>query len=184
MLVMISGCQVNQSNNTNNEAPIVVEEPPVVKSPPKLRPPNWKSIFTPLVDELLETAEVSTNNQLLISDVKNNSNGYVSSTQINKILFDLLANQNIFNVTDKVTVNVSKHLLGISDDDKLVSRSKMIALARSVEADYVLFTTINQIPKSSKVKAEVEMELLLVKTGEIVWQFSSDQLVNNQTVKQ
>ncbi|RKS87709.1 hypothetical protein DES39_0950 [Orbus hercynius] len=155
----------------------------LINTPPKISTIDWKAVITPLIDELLETMVVSDNNTMLISDINNNSNQYVSSTTLNNIIVNTFRQQSIFNVIDPNTIIETKLHLGITNDDGLVSRSKMIGLARQVKADYVLFTTIKTVPELPNEQANVEMELLLTKTGEIVWQFSSDQLVNDQNIK-
>lgn len=177
-IMVLSGCHLLEQNR---QTPALIQNNPVsvVEQPPKILATDWQVVISPLIAELIQTAEVSDSNSLLISDIRNRSNEYVSGAQINSIIFNAFNQQNIFAIIDKKVVNQAKQNLGIPYDDSLVSRSKMIALARQVKADYVLFTTINQVPKLPETSANVSMELLLTKTGEIVWQFSSDQLVNN-----
>lgn len=177
-IMVLSGCHLLEQNR-QTPAPIQNNPVSVVEQPPKILATDWQVVISPLIAELIQTAEVSDSNSLLISDIRNRSNEYVSGAQINSIIFNAFNQQNIFAIIDKKVVNHAKQNLGIPYDDSLVSRSKMIALARQVKADYVLFTTINQVPKLPETSANVSMELLLTKTGEIVWQFSSDQLVNN-----
>lgn len=177
-IMVLSGCHLLEQNR-QTPAPIQNNPVSVVEQPPKILATDWQVVISPLIAELIQTAEVSDSNSLLISDIRNRSNEYVSGAQINSIIFNAFNQQNIFAIIDKKVVNQAKQNLGIPYDDSLVSRSKMIALARQVKADYVLFTTINQVPKLPETSANVSMELLLTKTGEIVWQFSSDQLVNN-----
>lgn len=174
----LSGCHLLEQNR-QTPAPIQNNPVSVVEQPPKILATDWQVVISPLIAELIQTAEVSDSNSLLVSDIRNRSNEYVSGAQINSIIFNAFNQQNIFAIIDKKVVNQAKQNLGIPYDDSLVSRSKMIALARQVKADYVLFTTINKVPKLPETSANVSMELLLTKTGEIVWQFSSDQLVNN-----
>lgn len=177
-IMVLSGCHLLEQNR-QTPAPIQNNPVSVVEQPPKILATDWQVVISPLIAELIQTAEVSDSNSLLISDIRNRSNEYVSGAQINSIIFNAFNQQNIFAIIDKKVVNQAKQNLGIPYDDSLVSRSKMIALARQVKADYVLFTTINQVPKLPETSANVSMELLLTKTGEIVWQFSYDQLVNN-----
>lgn len=179
--LILSGCHLFDRSE-QVAAPIQHEPNKVIELPPKLITTDWKNVLSPLIAELIQTMAVSGNNTLLISDSKNNTDQYISSTTINNILFNAFNQQNIFTVIDSKTVNQTKQLLGLANDDELVSRSKMIALARQVKADYVLFTTINRVASLPDTPADVSMELLLTKTGEIVWQFSSDQMVNDQNV--
>ncbi|WP_392563891.1 hypothetical protein RHO13_11860 [Orbus wheelerorum] len=177
-ITILAGCHRLEPNN--NPSPTQQEALNVVEHPPKFITTDWQTILSPLIDELLETMAVNGNNTLLISDVNNRSNQYISPTAINDILVKLLNRQTIFQVIDNNIVNLAKQNLGIPNDDALVSRAKMVALARKVDADYVLFTIIDQVPKLPDTPAEVSLELIQTKTGEIIWQFSSDQLATNQ----
>lgn len=151
------------------------EELKIVEQPPQLTTTNWQPIIKPLIDKLLKIKDIQDNNLLLISDVKNNSNHYVSTTEVNKLILNLLSEQNIFNIIDKPTVNQSKLILGIPYDDASISRNKMIALANDVKANYILFTSINQVPDLQSESADVRLELLSVESGKVINQFTTEQ---------
>ncbi|AJA44703.1 hypothetical protein C7375_10250 [Frischella perrara] len=151
------------------------EELKIVEQPPQLTTTNWQPIIKPLIDKLLKIKDIQDNNLLLISDVKNNSNHYVSTTEVNKLILNLLSEQNIFNIIDKATVNQSKLILGIPYDDASISRNKMIALANDVKANYILFTSINQVPDLQSESADVRLELLSVESGKVINQFTTEQ---------
>lgn len=151
------------------------EELKIVEQPPQLTTTNWQPIIKPLIDKLLKIKDIQDNNLLLISDVKNNSNHYVSTTEVNKLILNLLSEQNIFNIIDKATVNQSKLILGIPYDDASISRNKMIALANDVKANYILFTSINQVPDLQSKSADVRLELLSVESGKVIKQFTTEQ---------
>ena len=151
------------------------EELKIVEQPPQLTTTNWQPIIKPLIDKLLKIKDIQDNNLLLISDVKNNSNHYVSTTEVNKLILNLLSEQNIFNIIDKVTINQSKLILGIPYDDASISRNKMITLANDVKANYILFTSINQVPDLQSKSADVRLELLSVESGKVIKQFTTEQ---------
>lgn len=151
------------------------EELKIVEQPPQLTTTNWQPIIKPLIDKLLKIKDIQDNNLLLISDVKNNSNHYVSTTEVNKLILNLLSEQNIFNIIDKPTINQSKLILGIPYDDASISRNKMIALANDVKANYILFTSINQVPDLQNESADVRLELLSVESGKVINQFTTEQ---------
>ena len=151
------------------------EELKIVEQPPQLTTTNWQPIIKPLIDKLLKIKDIQDNNLLLISDVKNNSNHYVSTTEVNKLILNLLSEQNIFNIIDKPTVNQSKLILGIPYDDASISRNKMITLANDVKANYILFTSINQVPDLQSESADVRLELLSVESGKVIKQFTTEQ---------
>lgn len=151
------------------------EELKIVEQPPQLTTTNWQPIIKPLIDKLLKIKNIQDNNLLLISDVKNNSNHYVSTTEVNKLILNLLSEQNIFNIIDKATINQSKLILGIPYDDASISRNKMITLANDVKANYILFTSINQVPDLQSESADVRLELLSVESGKVIKQFTTEQ---------
>lgn len=151
------------------------EELKIVEQPPQLTTTNWQPIIKPLIDKLLKIKDIQDNNLLLISDVKNNSNHYVSTTEVNKLILNLLSEQNIFNIIDKATINQSKLILGIPYDDASISRNKMITLASDVKANYILFTSINQVPDLQSESADVRLELLSVESGKVIKQFTTEQ---------
>lgn len=152
------------------------EELKIVEQPPQLTTTNWQPIIKPLIDKLLKIKDIQDNNLLLISDVKNNSNHYVSTTEVNKLILNLLSEQNIFNIIDKATINQSKLILGIPYDDASISRNKMITLANDVKANYILFTSINQVPDLQSESADVRLELLSVESGKVINQFTTNNL--------
>lgn len=151
------------------------EQLKIVEQPPQLTTTNWQPIIKPLIDKLLKIKDIQDNNLLLISDVKNNSNHYVSTTEVNKLILNLLSEQNIFNIIDKATINQSKLILGIPYDDASISRNKMITLANDVKANYILFTSINQVPDLQSESADVRLELLSVESGKVIKQFTTEQ---------
>lgn len=151
------------------------EQLKIVEQPPQLTTTNWQPIIKPLIDKLLKIKDIQDNNLLLISDVKNNSNHYVSTTEVNKLILNLLSEQNIFNIIDKATINQSKLILGIPYDDASISRNKMITLANDVKANYILFTSINQVPDLQSKSADVRLELLSVESGKVIKQFTTEQ---------
>lgn len=177
LLSMITGCSLIESNK---QVPIVeVEKPVIIEQPPQLNTTNWLNYLTPLIDELLQTTNVADNNNLLIASIKNNSHSYISEPEINKTIVELLSQQTIFNLIDKMTISQEKQNLGIPYDDSTVSRDKMLVLAHNINANYILFTTVNQVPQEPDIKADITMKLMSVKTKKTIWQFSSNQIVSN-----
>lgn len=177
LLLTLSGCQLIQKNTAPVENNTVSSKPEaIIELPPKMVSTDWRVILSPLVNELLQTTEPSEQNLLLVSDTKNNTGEYVALNRVNNTLQSLLTGQDLFVVINKNMVNQGKHILGIPFDDTSVSRSKVTGLARYLKADYVLFTAINTLPKSPDTEANVSMELISTKSGEIIWHFSSDEI--------
>ena len=127
------------------------------------------------------SSSIGGNNLLLISDIQNRSGDYLAINQVDDALHQLMNKQNLFAVADRQSIIQAKQALGISVDDKLVSRSKMIGLAKSMNAGYVLFTTLYKAP-SENVDADLSMELLSTQTGEILQRVTSKDVQPNGTL--
>ncbi|MCE1704583.1 penicillin-binding protein activator LpoB, partial [Enterobacter hormaechei] len=70
----------------------------------------------------------------------------------------------------KSQVHVARQALGLSAEDSLGLRSKSIGLARYLNADYVLYSVV----ANNQGQRDLEMQLMLVKTGEILWSGRGD----------
>lgn len=178
VILLAVGCHVQNQQpvvpKANQVAPVInTEQPKLLEQPPKLFSTNWQPIIAPFITKLLKQVTIDDNNQLLISGVKNNSNNFVSSIKINKIINNLLAKQTVFNIKDQLEVNQAKQFLGIPYDDGIIARTKIKTLARKIHADYILFTTIDQVPNATDNSASITMELLSVESDKLVWKSSS-----------
>src|SRR5471032_1797367 len=117
-------------------------QPPVetVPQPPKEQTINWNASVQPMVAKMLQADGVQAGSVLLLDSVKNSTNG-------------------------SLPVGNATAALGLSVDDSLGSRSKAIGLARYVNAQYVLYSTVTGDVKSPTLK----MQMMTVPSGEIVW---------------
>ncbi|WP_294611984.1 hypothetical protein [uncultured Gilliamella sp.] len=180
MIFLLTGCpMLTRHENKGNEEPVDIIKPTdgVIETPPPIvKKTDWNSILSPFVNKILQPSSVYDGNKVvLISDIQNRSGDYVVTSQVDEVLHQLMANQNIFSVADRQSINQAKQALGISSDDKLVSRGKMIGIAKSINAGYVLFTTLYQLP-SENHDANLAMELLSTQTGEILQRVTSQEL--------
>lgn len=176
LALSLAGCQLLGSNQkTEVKAPIETpSDPGVVDTPPQIaKTIDWNTILSPLVNKIMQSSSsIEGNKVLLISDIQNRSGDYLATNQVDETLHSLMNKQNLFTVVDRQSINRAKQALGISADDKLVSRSKMIGLAKSMNAGYVLFTTLYKSP-SENDNANLSMELLSTQTGEILQRVTS-----------
>lgn len=178
---VLNGCQLVTHNNEDlMEQSTESELTPsaiVVTAPPQLNIMiDWESVFSPLVADMLKVPQPISNNLLLVSDVKNNTNDYLPIEKINTSLTQVLKKTSQYYLIDKMAVYQGKQALGISADDKLLSRAKTVALARYLKTNLVLFATINQLSSVTKNEVRATLELLSTKTGEIIWHQSTDNL--------
>lgn len=175
---ILAGCQIfSQTKPIEINPPVEdsqVNNTDVIETPPSIvKSTDWNSILSPFVHKILQSSSsIDGNKVLLISDIQNRSGDYLAKNQIDETLHSLMNKQNLFVIADKQSIIQAKQALGISADDKLVSRSKMIGLAKSINAGYVLFTTINKLPTDNN-DANLSMELLSTQTGEILTRVTS-----------
>ncbi|OCG43456.1 hypothetical protein A9G28_03940 [Gilliamella sp. Fer1-1] len=173
LIFALTGCHLISNTPKVEVKPPVDEtqssDTAVIEMPPQIvKQTDWHLILSPFINKLANTSLASSDNKLiLISDIQNRSGDYLASNQIDEALHQLMHKQNTFTVVNKQVINQAKQTLGISADDKLVSRGKMIGLAKSINANYVLFTTIYKVPDESH-GADLAMELISTQSGEIL----------------
>ncbi len=186
LALFLSGCIVNQQQQpeqSQQPAPVEPVEPqqpePVpsqpgpietVPQPPKMQTIDWQASVSPLIAQMLKADGVKAGSVLLVDNVKNSTNGSLQSAKATAALQSALANNSQFTLVTPQQLAVAKQTLGLSAEDSLVSRSKAIGLARYVGAQYVLYSNAEGDVKSP----ELQMQLMLVQTGEIIWSGSGD----------
>ncbi|MDX5627383.1 MULTISPECIES: penicillin-binding protein activator LpoB [unclassified Brenneria] len=172
--LVLTGCPSRPPEPTEPPATIEPVEPPPpstpppseqVPTPPKIQTLNWGASIEPLVARMLKADGVTQGSILLLDSVKNNTNGALQTAKATNALYNALSSSQTFTLVPREQVATAKQTLGLSVDDSLGSRSKAIGLARYVSAQYVLYSDV-----SGDVKSPVlDMQLMLVQTGEIVW---------------
>ncbi|KEY57645.1 penicillin-binding protein activator LpoB [Serratia sp. DD3] len=144
--------------------------PEPVPQPPKIQQLDWPGSLQPLIDQMLKVEGVTPGSVLLLDTVKNSTNGSLQITQATSALYQALASNQVFALVPEAQLTSAKQTLGLSAEDSLGLRSKAIGLARMVNAQYVLYSDV-----SGDVNApQLEMQLMLVQTGEIIWSGNSD----------
>ncbi|PHM67181.1 penicillin-binding protein activator LpoB [Xenorhabdus stockiae] len=147
-------------------------EPPLQKvpQPPKIQSINWNNIVQPLVDQMAKAHGVEAGKILLVDNVKNNTSGSLRTLKATDAITDVVSKTHVFQVVPKNQVYYARQALGLSSEDSLASRSKSIGLARYLNADYVIYS----VASGDTQQRKINMQLMLVKTGEILWSGSSD----------
>ena len=152
----------------NIGAPETSGQPPVettIPQAPKVQSIDWSATVQPLVAKMLKADGVQVGSVLLLDNVKNSTNGSLQTGKITAAMHTALASNNTFTIVPASQLESAKQAMGLSADDNLVSRSKAIALARQVNAQYVLYSDASGNVKSPTL----DMQLMTVQTGEIVW---------------
>lgn len=177
--LVLTGCP---SHPPEPQQPVVVEpvpqpepepSPPTgepVPQPPKIQQLDWLGSVQPLVSQMLKADGVTPGSVLLLDSVKNNTNGSLQIAKATSALHQALDSNQTFTIVPQAQLSSAKQTLGLSAEDSLGSRSKAIGLARIVSAQYVLYSDVSGDVKSPTM----EMQLMLVQTGEIVWSGNGD----------
>lgn len=179
MALILTGCVVKQQQPATVEPtqpsepvqpvpqpePMPQPQPQPVPQPPKLVTINWDASVQPLVAQMLQATSAEPGSVLLVDRIKNSTNGSLQSEKATAAIQNALNNNGKFTLVSADQLAQAKQALGLSPDDSLNSRSKAIGLARNVNAQYVLYSNAR-----GDVKAPtLQMQLMLVQTGEIIW---------------
>ncbi|WP_210514701.1 penicillin-binding protein activator LpoB [Pantoea ananatis] len=178
MALILSGCVMKQQQPAPVEPTQPVEpvqpvpqpeqpipQPQPVPQPPKLVTINWDASVEPLVAQMVRAATVTPGSVLLVDRIKNSTNGALQGEKATSAIQNALNNNGKFTLVSSEQLAQAKQTLGLSPDDSLNSRSKAIGLARNLNAQYVLYSTAKGDVKSPTL----QMQLVLVQTGEIIW---------------
>ena len=173
LLLLLVGCQSSnlvpppKAADSAKVSP-VPEPPPMadpIPEPPKLHNINWPASLQPLMAQLATVPTTETGTLLLAEGIRNTTNGSIQSGNANTVLTQQLAGVERFTPVNPQQLALAKQALGLSANDNLTSKAKAMALARKLQSDFVLYTTV-----SGEVKnAIISMQLMLVGTGEIIW---------------
>ncbi|WP_162098847.1 penicillin-binding protein activator LpoB [[Enterobacter] lignolyticus] len=132
---------------------------------PRVRHYDWNGAAQPLVGQMLQAGGVNAGSILLVDSVNNRTNGSLNPTEATTALRNALGGNSKFTLVSPQQLAVAKQQLGISAQDSLGSRNKAMGLARTVGAQYVLYSSA-----TGNVNAPtLQMQLMLVQTGEIIW---------------
>ncbi|WP_338885139.1 penicillin-binding protein activator LpoB [Xenorhabdus sp. TH1] len=176
--MLLASCVVPETQKPAPVTPVKPEKKPEpsvgpsekVPQPPKIQSINWDSIVQPLVDQMVNADGVETGKLLLVDSVKNNTNGSLRTLKATDAITNVISNKHTFQVVPKSQVYSARQALGLSSEDSLGLRSKSIGLARYLNADYVLYSVVS----NNHGQRDLEMQLMLVKTGEILWSGRGD----------
>ncbi|KPD02579.1 penicillin-binding protein activator LpoB [Moellerella wisconsensis] len=173
--VLLAGCP--STYMPENKAPVETVTPPpevepvtpppvdVVPIPPKQTAVDWSAVVAPLITQMASADSVESGKILLVDSVKNNTNGALPVAKVTSAIVNTVDNTGRFNLVPQDVVVSARKALGLSQEDSLVTRSKAIGLGRYVQANYVLYSVVS----GSKDNRDIEMQLLSVQSGEILW---------------
>lgn len=148
--------------------PSSMEYPDAMLSTPKVRDYSWSDAVQPMIDSLIQ-ANADNRGVLLVNIVNNNTNGSLPADKATGAIRDALTGNAIFRLVAADQLDAARQQLGLSTKDRLTTRSKALAIAHNTGAQYVLYTTASGNISSPLL----QMQLLLVQTGEILWSASN-----------
>ncbi|MEW5560197.1 penicillin-binding protein activator LpoB [Enterobacter asburiae] len=132
---------------------------------PRVRHYDWNGAAQPLVAKMLKADGVTAGSVLLVDSVNNRTNGSLNTAEATGVLASALKGNTTFTLVSPQQLAVAKQQLGLSPQDSLGSRNKAMGLARTVGAQYVLYSNA-----TGNVNSPVlSMQLMMVQTGEILW---------------
>lgn len=132
---------------------------------PRVRHYDWNGAAQPLVAKMLKADGVTAGSVLLVDSVNNRTNGSLNTAEATDVLANALKGNTTFTLVSPQQLAVAKQQLGLSPQDSLGSRNKAMGLARTVGAQYVLYSNA-----TGNVNSPVlSMQLMMVQTGEILW---------------
>ncbi|CDL82017.1 penicillin-binding protein activator LpoB [Xenorhabdus szentirmaii] len=134
---------------------------------------NWNTVVQPLVERMINANGVEKGKLLLVDFVKNNTTGSLQTLKATDAITNVVSSKQFFQVVSKSQAHVARQALGLSLEDSLGSRTKSIGLARYLNADYVLYSVVSADSGDNSGR-NIEMQLMFVKTGEILWSGHSD----------
>lgn len=138
---------------------------PEVQPAPPVRKYQWDVTLQPLVKQMLQADGVSAGSVLLVDSVNNRTNGALDINEATTMLRNALNNNGKFTLVSPQQLSIAKQQLGLSPKDSLGSRSKAMGIARTIGVQYVLYSSAT----GSANQPELNMQLMLVQTGEIIW---------------
>lgn len=156
------------------------KEEEMVPLPPKVLSFDWTLSFSPLVDQMVTAGGMTRSSLLLLDGVRNGTNRSLPISAATTALYNAFGTSSPFKVVPFATLTQASRTMGLSDDDSLASRGKAIGLARHVKAQYVLYTTLTEQDKT----LQINMQAMLVQSGEIVWSGKGLVQMEEQTQEQ
>ncbi len=174
-LILLTGCVTKQQQrpahvelirpNEATQPPLPIPKPQIVPQLPKFKTINWDVSVQPLVSQMLHSVNSSSNSLLMVDCIKNSTNGTLQKEKATNAIQNALVNNGKFTLVTNDQLAQTRQMLGLSTNDSFHSRSKAIGLARTLKAQYVLYSTVQGDAKTPTL----QMQLMSVKTGEIIW---------------
>ncbi|WP_157990880.1 hypothetical protein [Candidatus Erwinia haradaeae] len=126
---------------------------------------EWSPIISNLVNKILKIDGIRADNILLIANAQNFTDVNLETTIVTMVIKESIKKNSFFTVVTPQQITLTKKILKISSEDNFFEMSKVMGLARYVRAQYLLSSSIEK----ERGSIYLNMQLILVKTGEIIW---------------
>ncbi|URJ23422.1 penicillin-binding protein activator LpoB [Blochmannia endosymbiont of Camponotus sp. C-003] len=148
----------------NNNVPILTTKPTLL-TPSKINLINWQPVLLKMLQSVFFFDNIERDSVLLVNIVNNKTNGILQASKITDILIRYIAdNTQKYNVVDmKVLYSVYREW-GVFPEDNRNSYNFSIKIANYLKANYILYS----IASGDSVQPNLELQLISVKTGEIL----------------
>ncbi|WP_159715396.1 penicillin-binding protein activator LpoB [Blochmannia endosymbiont of Camponotus nipponensis] len=138
---------------------------PVLSVPSTINLIDWKPVLLKILQNVFFFDNIAHDGLLLVNMVKNDTDGVLQATNITNILINCIQeNTRKYNVIDIETMYAVYRQLGVYPEDNRNSYNFAIKIANYLKANYILYS----IAYGDSKKPNLELQLILVKTGEIV----------------
>ncbi|WP_148140861.1 hypothetical protein [Buchnera aphidicola] len=112
------------------------------------------------------------NKTLYICDIQNNTNNNLNVIKTKNILIKIFNQKHgMFSIIQNKNIQKIKKKLNISPKDTLVNCNKALLISKKAHANYLLFSSTKYQPSNKKLFLEIQ--LIDVTTGEIIWTFNT-----------
>ncbi|WP_148424735.1 hypothetical protein [Candidatus Pantoea carbekii] len=132
------------------------------------------STIQKIVMNMVQTIRIHPDSILLVDCIRNNNKKCLENKNLKKIVEHTLLLNSQFSLISSEQLKKTKLKFGLSLDDNLNSHSKFISLARIMHAQYILYTNI----QDDKLPI-VQVQLIQLNSGEIIWSGNNVNLQNN-----
>lgn len=144
---------------------------PVPVSPSVINIIDWKPVILKMLQEVFFFENINNNNVLLVNVIKNNTNGKIQTHKITNLLINcIIENVKKYKVIRIEQLYFAYRKLGVFPEDSINSYGFSIDIAHYLKADYLLYSIVY----GDVLHPIVELQLIFVKTGEIISVVNTD----------
>lgn len=153
------------------ENKVVFYTQPIPMMPSKVNIIDWKLIIFQMLQDVYFFNNIKSGSVLLVNIIRNNTNGNIQINKITNLLIKCISeNTEKYEVICMEQLYLAYRKLGVFPENHINSYNFSVNIANYLKADYILYGIIY-----GDVKWPIlELQLMLVKTGEILSTINAD----------